>query len=89
MWDIAKHKVLKSKTVVVDGTTLIVEMFSYDKGPKKFAFRQEVETKKDGKKVVALSNFTPEQGLKLSVVLKKMCKEELGIEYLMEVSNGA
>jgi hypothetical protein len=79
-WDPEKNKVLKSKKVVVGEDTLIIEMFSYDKGPKKIGFRQEIETKKDGKKVVAMHNFTPEQGLKLAISLKKMCKEELGLE---------
>lgn len=79
-WDIKKHKVLKSKRVEIDGDTFIVETFSYDKGPKKLAFRQEVETKKEGTQLRPVPNFTPEQGLKLGRALVKACKEHLGIE---------
>jgi hypothetical protein len=80
-WNKDLHKVIKEKKVKgPDGETLFIELFSYNKGPQKIAFRSEVNTKGGEVKRVALHTFTPEQGLKLAIGLKKFCKELLGIE---------
>jgi hypothetical protein len=78
-WDESKNKVIQTKKIKgPNGEALYLELFSYNKGPQKIGLRHEVEIK--GKKELRpLPNFTPEQGLKISIGLKKFCKEILGL----------
>lgn len=77
-WDESKHKVIKRvKVKHEDG--IYLELFSYDKGPKKIGFRQEIETKSGDKKMVTFSNPTPEQALNIGRALVKFSKDFLGI----------
>lgn len=76
-WDAKKHKVIASKRVKTDDVTVIVELYSYDKGPVKLGFRQEIE-KKNGDKVIApLKGLDVAVGLKVAIAAKKLCKAHI------------
>lgn len=78
-WDKSKHKVLASKRVKLGDELVIVEIYSYNKGPDSIGLRTET-TIKGEMRVINASGFSPEMGVKVGIALKKLCKEHLGIE---------
>jgi len=70
-WDPKKHKVIASKEVTVDDSTIIIEIYSYNGGDPKLSFKTKIVKKDKSEMILPLKGG---MDLKLG---RRVCKEAI------------